>query len=169
MAYQLDGNEVHRWLVAASNVQTAANELGFGKSDVGDGHLYLFDAVVTDSQLRAAARSLFKDGHFTESVRQALVCLDNAVQAKAGSSDTGAKLMQSVFSAKNPKLKLNAMNSTSEQDEQLGYMWLYSGAMTGIRNPRAHEATMSDDVKTAVEMLAFANHLMRKVGAASAP
>ena len=145
-----------------------ADEHGVGRlaREVGD-RLALFDALVTQGDLRAATRSLFKDGHYAESVRQGFVCLDNAVRTKAASDLTGDKLMRWAFSANNPRLKLNRVRSVSEHDEQRGYMELYAGAMTGIRNPRAHEVAIKDDTETTIELLALANHLMRRLDAAT--
>lgn len=69
--------------------------------------------------------------------------LDNRVreivQAKTGEEYDGAKLMQKAFSADNPIIKLEKGTSQSAHDTQLGYMQIFSGVMTGIRNPKAHE------------------------------
>ena len=75
--------------------------------------------------------------------------------------------MFTVFNEKNPILKLNELHSTSDRNEQEGYKHLFAGAMTGIRNPRAHEHELRDDPKVALEKLAFANHLMNKLDAAT--
>ena len=71
--------------------------------------------------------------------------------------------MRRTFSANKPKLRFSDLKTTSESDEQRGYMELYAGAMTGIRNPRAHEHDLEDDPRVALELLTFANHLMRKL------
>ena len=71
--------------------------------------------------------------------------------------------MQRAFSPHNPLLKLSNLQTPSEQDEQRGYMDIYAGAMTGIRNPRAHEFQLVDTPESALEMIVLANHLMRKL------
>ncbi|PZN08175.1 MAG: hypothetical protein DIU69_10450 [Bacillota bacterium] len=55
----------------------------------------------------------------------------------------------------------------SERDEQLGYMEIFSGCMTGIRNPRAHEHDWEDSERRALELLTLANHLVERVLAAT--
>ena len=73
--------------------------------------------------------------------------------------------MRSAFSANSPVLYLNAFRSQSERDEQQGYMDIFAGSMTGIRNPRAHDYQLADDPRIALELLVLANHLMRKLNA----
>ena len=75
--------------------------------------------------------------------------------------------MRMAFSANSPTLQLNAFQSRSEKDEQQGYMDLYAGSMTGIRNPRAHEHGLTDEPEVALELLVLANHLMRKLQAST--
>lgn len=38
-----------------------------------------------------------------------------------------------------PVPRLNRLRSTAERDQQAGYRFIFAGAKTGIRNPRAHE------------------------------
>ena len=126
-----------------------------------------YDELVTVPTLRTATRRLFADSHYARAVEESFKCLNNSVKAKSGiAGSDGASLMQTVFSAKSPILKLNSLRSQSDKDEQLGYMGIYAGVMTGIRNPRAHEYDLEDDPQLALELLNIANHLMRKLEAA---
>ena len=52
--------------------------------------------------------------------------------------------MKQVFSAKSPIIKLNSGVSQSEQDEQLGYMEIYSGCMTASEIQVSHEHEWED-------------------------
>ena len=125
-----------------------------------------YDVIVTNNYLRRKTEKLFKDGHHARAVEEAFKLVDNNVKKKAGLQQTdftGAKLMQKVFSLNNPILKLNEGKSVSEKDEQLGYMQIFSGCMTGIRNPRAHESDWEDTEGRALQLLGFANHLIERV------
>ena len=42
-------------------------------------------------------------------------------------------------------------------------MQIFSGCMTGIRNPRAHECDWEDSENHALQLLAFANYLVERV------
>lgn len=126
----------------------------------------LYNNLVTSKALRDTTRKLFVDGHYARAVEEAYKCLNNTVKAKSGLSMDGQDLMNQAFSLKNPVLKLSALKTDSQKDEQLGYMLILGGCMTGIRNPRAHEHQLWDLPDVALEMLAWANHLMRVVGRA---
>ena len=124
----------------------------------------LFDRLVTNELLRKATRNRFHSRNFADAVESAFKCLDNAIRAKSGLSDKGGSdLMFTAFNEKNPVLKLNELRSTTDRNEQEGYKHLFAGAMTGIRNPRAHEHELRDDPRVALELLALANHLMGKL------
>ena len=130
--------------------------------------LGLFDSLVTERALRHTSRKLFADGHYAIAVEKAFVCLDNMVKAKSGlTAKDGADLMRAAFSANSPRLYLNSFQSESDRNEQRGYMDLYAGAMTGVRNPRAHEHDMEDDPQMALELLVLANHLIRRLNSAT--
>ena len=123
-----------------------------------------FEELVTYSQLRQVSGSLFRDRHYARAVEEAFKFLNNAVKEKSEIvNQDGAGLMRSAFSANSPVLYLNAFQSQSERDEQIGYMDLFAGSMTGIRNPRAHDHQLTDAPDIALELLVLANHLMRKL------
>lgn len=127
-----------------------------------------FDQLVTDNQLAETSRTLFQDHHYARAVEEAFKCLNNAVKAKSGVvQHDGAALMRTAFSARSPILAFNDLQSRSEQDEQQGYMDIFAGSMTGIRNPRAHQHDLSDEPEIALELIVLANHLMRKLQSAT--
>ena len=127
-----------------------------------------FEQLVTDSQLKQVSGPLFRDRHYARAVEEAFKLLNNAVKEKSAiANQDGAGLMQTAFSANSPVLYLNAFQSQSDRDEQQGYMGIFAGSMTGIRNPRAHDHQLADSPEVALELLMLANHLMRKLDAAS--
>lgn len=115
----------------------------------------------------AAASKLFDDGHYQEAVFAAYRSLVEEVKTTSGRGDLdGSSLMQQVFSPKTPTLVLS-----DDPDEQLGYMWLFAGAVMAIRNPRAHKSASAGKVSTdeTLELLAFASTLFRKLEQAQKP
>lgn len=125
-----------------------------------------FDQFVTDKALRKTVEKLYRDGYHARAVEEAYKFIDNLVKKMARQGDTnltGAKLMTTVFGGSAPILKINAGKSTSERDEQIGYMQIFSGCMTGIRNPRAHECDWEDSEQRALQLLVWANHLVERI------
>ena len=122
----------------------------------------LYDHIVTHEQIRDVSRKRFLDGYYSDAVVEGFKCLNNAVKDKSGRTALdGADLMRTVFSANSPILKLNVFQSQSDRNEQLGYMDIFAGSMTGIRNPRAHDHQIVDEPKKALDILVLANHLMQ--------
>jgi len=104
----------------------------------------------------AVAGQLYHDGHYREAIFNAYIAIVEEVKRRTGLSADNTGLMQSAFSEKNPRLIVS-----DDRDEQLGFMWLFSGAVMGIRNPKAHRLVPQNDPQRALEWLAFASVLFR--------
>lgn len=155
----MDVNDAKCLLSLAKKVQSLCQKPLECKNPPGN---EIFDLLVTEPEIVACCRQLFVDGHYACAVEEAFKCLNNYIKSKAKSQADGSALMKSVFSANAPKLKLSRLRTTSEKDEQLGYMEIYSGCMTGIRNPRAHAHRHKDTPDVTLELVVWANHLMRR-------
>jgi uncharacterized protein (TIGR02391 family) len=127
----------------------------------------IFAKTMTEPEILEASRDLFASGHYSLAVQEAYKAVEKFVQSKAKESGlSGTKLMHNVFSAEAPRLFWTERTRTSEEDEQKGYMMLYAGAMLGIRNPVTHEFNWVEDEDIALELLLFAQHLLRKARSA---
>lgn len=110
-----------------------------------------------------ASSNLYKDGHYANAVEDSVKALNNLVRLSSGVEDKdGTQLMEYVFSPKNPVLKINELKDQSDLDEQKGFMSLFSGAVSGLRNPRAHKI-IKDDPEMALEFIAFISLLAKFV------
>jgi uncharacterized protein (TIGR02391 family) len=127
----------------------------------------VFAITVTEPEIEVVSRDLFASGHYSLAVQEAYKAVDKFVAEKCGESVlSGTQLMDKVFSPNAPMLAWTLRTSQSEQDEQRGYHRLYSGAMLGIRNPVTHEFDWVEDQEVALELLVFAQHLLRKAKSA---
>lgn len=115
--------------------------------------------------IASAAGSLYEGGHYRNAVMDAVIALNNLVRLKSGETRDGVTLMEHVFSPKNPVLRFNELTDESDREEQKGYMMLLSGAVSGLRNPRAH-ALFDDDAERALEFIAFVSLLAKLVDGA---
>jgi uncharacterized protein (TIGR02391 family) len=71
-------------------------------------------------------------------------------------------LMKQAFSLNKPIISLSDLSTKSGQSEQQGYEEIFAGAMTGIRNQKAHSNIVIDE-KRATHLLYLASLLMYKL------
>lgn len=123
----------------------------------------VFARLVTEPEIKAVSSDLFASGHYNLSVAEAFKAVDKFIAEKVPSIlQTGTTLMDQVFAPNGPYLRWTDMATQSQIDEQKGYHRLYSGAMLGIRNPTTHEFGWVDEAELALELVVFAQHLLRK-------
>ena len=119
-----------------------------------------YEALELHPEIERQVGSLYRDGHCAEAVEKAVKVLNNLVRLRSGEELDGTPLMLKVFGKKDPILKFNALADQSDSDEQQGFMYLYSGAVMGLRNPRAHKI-IKDDSERALEFIAFISLLAK--------
>lgn len=107
---------------------------------------------------------LFANGHYSQAIFEAFKIINLQVKVKSGLSDLDGKgLMSRAFRSPNPRLRLNNLKTDSDLDEQEGFMFLFMGAIVGIRNPKAHDYVIQKDKIKTVEYLSFASLLMKRL------
>jgi uncharacterized protein (TIGR02391 family) len=112
-------------------------------------------------EVARVAGPLFEDGHYANAVEDSCKVLDMLVKMRSGRDDlSGTELMQAVFSPNKPVLKFSDLKTESDKSEQQGMMFLYSGAMLALRNPRAH-GLIDDHPERALEYVAFVSLLAK--------
>lgn len=126
----------------------------------------VFSSVVTEEEITSVSRDLFASGHYNLAVAEAYKAVEKFVASETSLDKSGTTLMEIAFSAKNPRLVWSECGTESERNEQEGYMRIFAGAMRGIRNPVTHEFDWIDNKDDALELLLFAQHLMRKAKSA---
>lgn len=127
----------------------------------------VFSRLITEPEIQSVAADLFVSGHYNLSVAEAYKAVDKFVGDKVPNvNQSGTALMDQVFSPNGPLLKWSDLKTSSEKDEQKGYHRLFGGAMLGIRNPTTHEFGWVDEPELALELIVFAQHLLRKAKAA---
>lgn len=129
---------------------------------------HAFGELSIHSDIAAAAGPLVDGGHYANAVEDACKALEALVQRLSGRPDlSGVGLMQTVFSANGPILKVaDDLSTTAGQDEQRGTMHLFEGAIFALRNPRAH-SLRNDDPERAIECIAFVSLLAKIAEAAT--
>ena len=125
-----------------------------------------YDALIEIEEIRSASRQLFVDGHYQNAIEDTYKALEHAVAERCSLSEYGASLMRKAFSSEPPLIALTKLETESQKRVQEGYGHLFAGSMMAIRNPRAHGLTV-DEPGEALELILLAQHLMRKLKAAT--
>jgi uncharacterized protein (TIGR02391 family) len=115
------------------------------------------------ARVREAAEPLYHDGHRSAAVFEAYKAIEQRVRELTGRHESARPLMAKVFDQDTPVLSLNEGASVSDRDEQEGFKLLFMGAMQGIRNPKAHVLFDQLAEGRALDYLAFASLLMRRI------
>lgn len=117
-------------------------------------------------KIESVARSRFYSGMYADAVEASFKEINSRmkmiVKKQIGQELDGAALMKQSLSVNNPVLTIQDTTSESGRNVQLGYMEIFSGAMTGIRNPKAHE-NQTITREDAIRKLNFASLLMFKI------
>lgn len=123
-----------------------------------------FKLLQIHPEIVKSSKKLFNDGYNAEAIFAAFKRVNNIVKEKSGlKNNDGKSLMQTAFSPNNPILKLNALITISEKDEQAGFMDIFAGSMQGIRNPKGHDDIIQSDKHYTMEHLAIASLLCKKL------
>jgi uncharacterized protein (TIGR02391 family) len=122
--------------------------------------LRAYEGLSLHFEIDRAAGDLYRNGHYANAIVDAVKALNAIVRLRSGVELDGMALMERVFNPGNPVLKFNDLQTQSDRDEQKGFMLLFSGAVAGLRNPRAH-AFIHDDPERALEFIAFVSLLAK--------
>lgn len=150
---------------AIGNLETAIELLNEQLEDMGETPggraVQAWDGLDLHPEIERRVGQLYRDGHYSNAVESAVKALNGLVRFRSDVEDLdGSKLMEHVFSLKNPVLSFNDLTDQSGKDEQRGFMMLFSGAVAGLRNPRSHEF-IEDDPERALEFIAFISLLAK--------
>jgi len=142
---------------AISMLQERADDMGV--SPAGQ-VLRAYEGLELHPEIDRAAGALYRGGHYANAIEDAVKALNGLVRLRSGIDEDGTTLMERVFNPKNPILKFNDLTDETDRSEQKGFMMMFSGAVAGLRNPRAHKL-IQDDPERALEFIAFVSLLAK--------
>lgn len=114
----------------------------------------------------AEARPRFEGRQYADAVEAALKIVAQNVRKRSGLTIDGAALMRQAFSPQKPYLLFEDPIPDTQNSMQLGYMDIFAGTMTGIRNPKAH-GLVKLEKRRAIHFLFLASLLAEKIDEAS--
>ncbi len=111
----------------------------------------------------AASGDLYTDEHYAQAVFEAFKALEIRVRQQSGLDASGRALMQSAFGGDTPPIDLSVESGQSGRDEQEGFRFIFMGVTQGVRNPKGHSALVQEEPQVALEYLAVASVLFRRL------
>lgn len=108
-------------------------------------------------------KKLFDNGHYSQATFEAFKYLDKEVARISKISQSGSKLMMAAFHDQSPAITLSDLSTDSGKDEQKGYMFIFSGSVMAVRNPRGHEYKIRDSIDECLDHLALVSLLLRRI------
>jgi uncharacterized protein (TIGR02391 family) len=116
--------------------------------------------------IEKTAHTRYDSGHYADAVEAAFKEVNDIVRKivreRTGKEFDGADLMNRAFSMDNPVIILDDLGAMTGRNIQVGYMQIFAGSMTGIRNPKAH-ANIRIDPARALHFLFLASLLLFKI------
>lgn len=125
----------------------------------------------------SSSGSQIASSHYDEAVFNAFKAVEERVQALTGYPKNskgealgGKGLMTAVFNEQAPLLDITTdnANATQKANEREGFKFLFMGVAQALRNPRGHGPDLRTGEQEAMEMLAAASLLMRRLDRADA-
>lgn len=120
-------------------------------------------------KIAAVSQTLFEDEHYANAAEDAFIEINDRVKKlfkimkpEADKVPDGHNAMNTVFSDNNPLVEFCDRTSETGSNTQKGFMQMLAGAMSALRNPKAHaNITLTKD--DATRRLMFASMLMYKI------
>jgi uncharacterized protein (TIGR02391 family) len=149
----------HGWRVLSRRAQKFESEAEFARYSVAR----LLPKEVLHPSIAEKVWMAFMRSDFENAAFQAMKAVEVAVRGAAGYGNDrfGVPMMRDAFSpGKGPLTDVGA-----EGGEQVARMEVFAGAIGSYKNPSSHREIDLDDPVEALEIILFANHLLRIVDA----
>jgi|SRR5579872_683559 len=114
-------------------------------------------------EVRLVADRYLESGHPEVAIFEAFKAVVNRVKALTNLDSDGSELMSKAFSETDPPISFGDLDTETGKNIQAGYRFIFMGAARAIRNPDAHEQFKTIGTEEALETLAFASLLMRRL------
>jgi uncharacterized protein (TIGR02391 family) len=113
-----------------------------------------------DGRLWNAIQSSYEKRNYTGAIMDSIYFLSDLIRAKSGLEGDGLALVGQALGGKVPKLKINKLQTESEQNIQSGVEQLLRGLYQAVRNPRSHEK-VTDSQEDADTLILFVSYLIK--------
>ena len=112
-----------------------------------------------DERLWQAIRENYENSRYTSAILDSVYFLNDLIRDKTGLESDGVALIGQAFGGKQPKLKVNNLQTDSDWNVQEGMEQILRGIIKAVRNPRSHEK-YNDKVTDADSIITFISWLI---------
>lgn len=137
---------------AETLARAGANEVkGLGFEDL------LHPAIV------ASSLGQYRNGHLRDAVLNGVIAVFDMIRARTGLKLDGKDLVGQAFGAEKGKLIFSEIDTETGRNDQKGFLQIYEGIYTGVRNVKAHSLTHDLNEQKAAQYLVALSLLARRV------
>lgn len=118
----------------------------------------------------SVSKKLYLDGHYANAAEDAFIEVNahvkklySAFNPNEPKIPDGVTLMNKLFSEDNPLVSIHDRSTQTGRDIHNGYRFMLAGAMSALRNPKAHSNDEKLSPEEAMRRLMFASMLMYKI------
>jgi uncharacterized protein (TIGR02391 family) len=123
---------------------------------------YSFESLLHPA-IYASSLKQFNDGHLREAVMNSVTAVYDLIRDRTKLRLDGNALASQAFGLEKGLLILSELGTESGDNDQKGFMQIYQGIYTGIRNPKAHTLHHDLDPFKAAQYLVMMSLLARRV------
>lgn len=129
----------------------------------------LLDRRGAHAEVLAYCRPELLRNDYYEAVFEAIKGLGSRMRQLTGLDADGYGLVESAMGGSSPQLRINALQTRTQRDEQLGVANLAKGVFSAFRNPAAHEprAEWTLTEKDALDVLGTLSMIHRRLDGAT--
>jgi uncharacterized protein (TIGR02391 family) len=112
-----------------------------------------------DERLWQTIRENYENSQYTSAILDSIYFLNDLIRDRTGLESDGVALIGQALGGKQPKLKVNSLQTESDRNVQEGMEQILRGIIRAVRNPRSHEK-YNDKVTDADSIIIFINWLI---------
>lgn len=105
----------------------------------------------------------YRSGQLRDAVLNSVIAVFDMIRRKTGLTQDGKDLTGQAFGLDRGKLVFSDIESESGKNDQKGFMMIYEGVYTGVRNVKAHTLEHDLDEKKAAQYLVMLSLLASRV------
>lgn len=114
-------------------------------------------------EIVAHAVPLFRNGHLRDAVLNGVIAVFDMIRARTGLTLDGKELVGQAFGLDNGSLIFSEVDSSSGKSDQKGFLMIFEGVYTGVRNVKAHSLAHDLTEAKATQYLVTLSLLARRV------